>query len=154
MTAVAEQELRDEARVERPICLPEDLPENAQTMTFLGVDYVRLKTSDGGDLYLTAFGLSVWRQLLPENWYAREWFEANRERLEGTSTIYRVPTRPVSQVSVDLVVKWSRVGEVIPMDTFTINKFVNAEFNSPFEEFSILMELRKGRAGPSSATVR
>jgi len=154
MVEVAEQELRDEVRVDRPICLPEDLPDQSQTMNFLGVDYVRLKTSDGGDLYLTGFGLPFWRQLLPENWYAREWFVPNRKRLEGTSTIYRVPTRAVDRTSLDLVVKWSRVGEVIPMDTFTINQFVNAEFNSPFEEFSILMELRKGRAGPNGIRIR
>jgi len=154
MVKVAEQELRDEGTVERPICLPGDLPESSKTMSFLGVDYVHLKTSDDGDLYLTSFGLPFWRQLKPENWLAHEWFEAKRERLEGTSTVYRVPTRPVDRRSLDLVVKWSRVGGVIPMDTFTINKFVNAEFNSPFEEFSLLMELRKGRAGPRGIRIR
>ena len=154
MLEVAEQELRDEAAVSRPICLPGDLPEGVQTLNFLGVDYVHLKTADGGDLYLTSFGLSFWRQLQPENWLTREWFVAHRERLGGTSTVYRVPTQPVNQISLDLVVKWSRVGEVIPMDTFTINQFVNAEFNSPFEEFSILMELRKGRAGPRGIRIR
>ncbi len=154
MVAVAEQELREEARVGRPICLPEDLPADSQTLNFLGVDYVHLKTSEGGDLFLTAFGVPFWRQLLPENWFARDWFASKRERLEGTSTIYRVPTRPVNNRSLDLVVKWSRVGEVIPMDTFTITKFVNAEFNSPFEEFSILMELRKGLAGPRGIRIR
>jgi hypothetical protein len=154
MMAAAEQELRDEGVAARPICLPEDLPESANVMSFLGVDYVHLKAPDDGDLYLTAFGLPFWRVLMPENWYTRDWFEAKRERLSGTSTVYRVPTRMVNRHSLDLVVKWSRVGEVIPMDTFTINKFVNAEFNSPFEEFSILMELRKGRAGPRGIRIR
>ena len=65
-------------------------------MSLLGVDYFHLKTDDGGDLYLTRFGLPFWKNLLPKNWYAREWFEANRERLEGTSMVYKVPTRPVS----------------------------------------------------------
>ena len=46
------------------------------------------------------------------------------------------------------MVKWSRVGEVVPLDTLTINKFIHAEFNSPFEEFSLLMELREGESGP------
>jgi len=134
--------------------LPPDLPGPYSTMSLLGVDYVRLRTADGGDLYLTRFGLPFWKSLLPKNWYAREWFEANRRRLEGTSTVYRVPTRPVDGRELNLVVKWSRVGEVVPFDTLTVNKFIHAEFNSPFEEFSLLMELRRGEAGPPGIRIR
>src|ERR1051325_5140594 len=118
-------------------------------VSMLGVDYFHLKTRDGGDLYLTRFGLPFWRQLQPENWYAADWFEAKRERLIGTSTVYKVPTRAVDGKSLQLVAKWSRVGEVVPLDTLTVNKFIHAEFNSPFEEFSLLKELRKGDVGPS-----
>jgi len=130
-----------------------DMPQGT-AMSLLGVDYFRLKTDDGGELFLTRFGLPFWKYLLPKNWYAHEWFEANRERLEGTSTVYRVPTRPVDGKALDLVVKWSRVGEVVPLDTLTVNKFIHAEFNSPFEEFSLLMELRRGDAGPRGIRVR
>ena len=129
-------------------------PPGCTTKSLLGVDYFHLKTRDGGDLYLTRFGLPFWQNLLPENWYARDWFESKRERLEGTSTVYKVPTRKVNGQALNLVVKWSRVGEVVPLDTFTFNKFMNAEFNSPFEEFSLLMELRKGESGPSGIHVR
>ncbi|MGP8021583.1 MAG: hypothetical protein ACLPRE_11435 [Limisphaerales bacterium] len=118
------------------------------------MDYVHLKTLDGGDLYLTHMGLPFWQNLLPENWYAQEWFETKRKRLEGTSTVYKVPTRRVNGVTLSLVVKWSRVGEGVPLDTFTFNKFIHAEFNSPFEEFSLLMELRKGEAGPEGIHIR
>ncbi len=117
-------------------------------MSLLGVDYAHLKTSDGGDLYLTKYGVPFFQHLLPENWYAKGWFEAKRERLTGTSTVYRVPTRKLRGLGLNLVVKWSRVGEDVPLDTLTINKFINAEFNSPFEEFSLLMELRQGGYGP------
>lgn len=134
--------------------LPRGFPSDAAALHMLGVDYSHLKTSDGGDLYLTQYGCAFWRYLLPENWYEREWFAGNRERLQGTSMVYRVPTRPVGGRSLDLVVKFSRVGEEIPMDTFTINKFVNAEFNSPFEEFSFLMELRQGRMGPQTIQIK
>lgn len=134
--------------------LPPGFPSDAVPIHLLGVDYSHLKTKDGGDLYLTQFGRPFWRYLQPDNWYEHDWFAANRQRLEGTSTVYRVPTRPVSGRSIDLVVKFSRVGEDIPMDTFTINKFVNAEFNSPFEEFSLLMELRQGRMGPQSIQIK
>jgi hypothetical protein len=113
-----------------------------------------MKTSDGGDLYVTHLGLPFWQNLLPENWYAQEWFETKRKRLEGTSTVYKVPTRRVNGVTLSLVVKWSRVGEGVPLDTLTFNKFIHAEFNSPFEEFSLLMELRKGEAGPPGIRFR
>src|SRR6185369_9374043 len=115
-------------------------PPDSKAVSLLGVDYLRTKTADGGDLFLTKFGLPFWQHLQPENWYAREWFEAKRERLEGTSVVYKVPTRTVNGRALQLVVKWSRVGEVVPLDTMTVNKFIHAEFNSPFEEFSVLME--------------
>jgi hypothetical protein len=137
-----------------PPVLPADLPASRNAISLLGVDYIHLKTEDGGDLYLTRFGLPFWKNLLPENWYAREWFEAKRERLEGTSTVYKVPTRPVNGKVLHLVVKWSRVGEMVPFDTLTVNKFIQAEFNSPFEEFSLLMELRRGEAGPAAIRIR
>lgn len=132
--------------------VPADLPGSA--ISLLGVDYFHMKTLDGGDLYLTQMGLPFWQNLLPENWYAQEWFETKRERLEGTSTVYKVPTRRVNGVTLHLVVKWSRVGEGVPLDTLTFNKFIHAEFNSPFEEFSLLMELRKGEAGPEGIHIR
>ena len=143
----------EKAAPDLEILRPPDMPPGT-VMSLLGVDYFRLKTDDDGELFLTRFGLPFWKHLLPENWYAHEWFEANRERLEGTSTVYRVPTRPVNGKALDLVVKWSRVGEDVPLDTLTVNKFIHAEFNSPFEEFSLLMELRRGEAGPRGIRVR
>jgi hypothetical protein len=129
------------------------LPLRTQFIDLLGVTYVHSKTHDGGDLYLTRHGVPFWEHLLPENWYAKEWFEANRERLVGTSVVYRVPTRKVRNTTLDLVVKWSRVGEDVPLDTLTINQFFNAEFNSPFEEFALLTELREGRSGPAGIRI-
>jgi hypothetical protein len=130
------------------------LPVQGNLVDLLDVSYAHLKTSDDGDLYLTQFGQAFWEHLLPENWYAKEWFEANRERLIGTSTVYRVPTRRIRGRELNLVVKWSRVGEDVPLDTLTVNKFISAEFNSPFEEFSLLMELRAGRTGPPGIRIK
>ena len=65
-----------------------------------------------------------------------------------------MPTRPVNGKVLHLVVKWSRVGEMVPFDTLTVNRFIQAEFNSPFEEFSLLMELRRGEAGPAAIRIR
>ena len=144
----------DPSRRDQETAAGVDVPDDAQWMNFLGVDYHHLKTADGGDLYLTSFARPFWRNLLPEHWYAADWFKSNRQRLDGTSTVYRLPTMTVRGRELDLVVKFSRVGEEIPMDTFTINKFVNAEFNSPFEEFSLLMELRRGGHGPRGVSIR
>lgn len=133
--------------------LKKPLPEDSTLVDLLGVKYAHIKTQDGGDLYLTKHGVKFWEHLLPENWYARDWFETKSERLIGTSVVYKVPTREINNKVLNLVVKWSRVGEQVPLDTLTINKFINAEFNSPFEEVALVMELRENKSGPSSIRV-
>jgi len=122
-------------------------------ISLIGVDYLRLKTGDGGDLYLTRFGLPFREQLAPDNWYAPDWFSVRRARLPGTSAIYKVPTRPVRGVSLNLVARFSRVGQEIPLDTLTLNENIHAEFNSPFEEFALVMELRAAGLGASRARI-
>jgi hypothetical protein len=124
-----------------------ELPPGAEKVSLLGVDYVRLKTQDGGDLYLTRFGLPFREHLAPENWYAPDWFAKRRIRLEGTSTIYRLPTRSVRGHALDLVVRFSRLGQEIPLGTQFLSENVHAEFNSPFEEFSLVMALRAANCG-------
>jgi len=119
-----------------------ELPPGAETVSLLGVDYARLKTQDRGDLYLTRFGLPLREHLAPENWYAPGWFAKRRMRLEGTSTIYRLPTRTVRGHTLDLVVRFSRLGQEIPLGTQFLSDNVHAEFNSPFEEFALVMALR------------
>jgi len=112
----------------------------------LGVDYTHLTTADGGDLYVTGFGKHLIQHLLPENWFADQWFSGHREKLEGSSTVYKVRTREVNGRSLDIVVKWCRVGTEVPFDTITLNKFAQAEFNSPYEEFAMVMEMRRLKA--------
>lgn len=124
-----------------------------QLVSILGVIYVHKKTSDGGDLYLTRFGLRFAHLLEVENWFEKEWFTKHRERLEGTSAVFRVPTKPVNGQVLDLVVKNCRVGEDVPLDTHTLIEFINAEFNSPWEEFSLVMEMREGKYGPSDIRI-
>ena len=117
-------------------------PPISEPRAFLNVRYDHFKMSDGADLYVTEFGRPFLKHLMPESWYEQEWFKKSREKLQGTSRVYKVRTKPVDGVSKDVVVKWCRVGEEVPMDTFTLNKFIEAEFNSPYEEFSLLMEMR------------
>ncbi len=121
------------------------LPPNATPMRLLEVDYVHVPTTNGGDLYVTRFGLPFLQHLQLENWRDKEWFEEKRQRLQGTSVVYRIPTKIVNGRAIDLVVKYCRVGEDVPLDTLTFEKFSHAEFNSPYEEFSLVMELRERR---------
>jgi hypothetical protein len=117
-------------------------------LSVLGVVYSHRKTSDGGDMYLTRFGLPFADVLEIDNWYDADWFAAKRERLEGTSAVYYVPTKEVNGRGLELVVKNCRVGEDVPIETRTLIEFMNTEFNSPWEEFALVMELREGKYGP------
>ena len=117
--------------------------------TLLGVPYDHYRMADGADLYVTPFGRPFLRHLWPDNWLEPEWFGKSREALQGTSTVYKIKTKPVAGASKDIVVKWCRMGEDVPMDTFTRSKFIETDFNSPYEEFSLLMEMR-ARARPGT----
>ena len=107
----------------------------------LGVVYLHRKTEDGGDLYLTRFAEPHQEHLEIHNWFEESWFAKHRVRLLGTSSVYRVPTRRVNGTSLDLVVKHNRVGEDVPLNTHTLQEFMSAEFNSPWEEFALVMEM-------------
>jgi hypothetical protein len=120
----------------------------------LGVVYLHSKTEDGGDLYLTRFAESRQEALDVRNWYEESWFSEHRVRLLGTSSVYRVPTRPVNGVSLDLVVKNCRVGEDVPLNTHTLEEFMNAEFNSPWEEFALVMEMADKQVGQRLEWIR
>jgi len=128
-------------------------PLSAEGLSVLGVDYLRLSTADSGDLFLTPFGVQFPEQLSPENWYEPAWFNAHRQRLGGTSAAYRVPTKPVRGTSLDLVVRFNRVGEMVPIDTQTMCEYPHTEFNGPFEEFSLVMALRAMRSEVSPARI-
>ncbi|MGE5611265.1 MAG: hypothetical protein ACM359_18595 [Bacillota bacterium] len=132
------------------------LHPGATFLRIFGTNYIHLIPEGEGDLYITEHGLPFIDQLMPENWYEEEWFKTHRQRLEGTSSVYRTVTRPLpghQPQSLDLVVKWSRVGQDIPLDTFTLDRAVNAEFNTPFEEFSLLEEMRRGEYGPRNLRI-
>ena len=121
------------------------LPPGAVFLRLMGVDYLHFRAADGGDLYVTEHGLPFLDHLNPRNWYEPEWFKKNRVPLAGSGTVYHLPPRPIPGhlcPSIPLVVKWSRVGQDVPLDTFTFNSAINADFNPPFEEFSLLEELR------------
>jgi len=120
----------------------------------LGIVYFHTKTSDGGDLYLTRLAEPFQEHFAIENWYEKKWFNRHKIKLEGTGSVYRVPTKNVEGRSLDLVVKNCRVGEDVPIDTHTLQEFCDAEFNSPWEEFALVTELREGHYGPKDVNVK
>lgn len=127
--------------------------EKRTLLNVLGVVYAHVKTSDGGDLYLTRFAEHYQEHLDTHNWYESGWFNQHKVRLEGTGSVYRLPTREVNGKSLDLVVKNCRVGEDVPLNTHTLQEFCDAEFNSPWEEFSLVTEMRESRYGPKDLKI-
>ncbi|MBL7032284.1 MAG: hypothetical protein ISR97_03785 [Nitrospira sp.] len=120
-----------------------------ETLTnVLGVVYVHRKTRNCGDLYLTEFADQYHKHLNIGNWFEKRWFDRHKIRLKGTGSVFKVPTKKVNGKSLDLVVKNCRVGEDVPLATHTLEEFCNAEFNSPWEEFSLVSEMKEGRFGP------
>jgi hypothetical protein len=110
----------------------------------LGVDYHHLSFPDADDLYVTEHGLPFIENLRPENfWTDEDWFQTHSRRLKGTSTLYKVTTKEVNGKSKDIVIKWNRMGQDIP-GSLDI-KELDIEFNSPFEEFALVTELRNSR---------
>jgi len=132
----------------------ERLLSKKSLVNVLRVVYAHVKTSDGGDLYLTRFAEPYMEHFEIGNWYEKDWFNAHKIRLQGTSSVYRVPTKAVDGISLDLVVKNCRVGEDVPIDTHTLQEFCDAEFNSPWEEFSLVMEMRESAYGPKEMKVK
>ncbi len=111
-------------------------------ITVLGVKYLHLRVQDGTDLYITEHGLPFTQCLLPENHWADDaWMKRHSVRLPGTSALFRVTTKEVDGRSKEIVVKWNRMGQDIPGETRAVDAST-AEFNSPFMEFSLVLEMR------------
>ena len=107
-----------------------------------GVHYLHARMSDNDDIYLTRFGLPLIDHFIPPVFLSdKNWFREHAEKLEGTSSAYKVSVEAPGKPASTFVVKWNRMGTNILADDES-EEFVGAEFNSPFEEFSLVMELR------------
>jgi len=114
-------------------------------ITVLGVKYLHLRMEDGTDLYVTEHGLPFTKCLLPDNHLGDPaWREKHCVRLPGTSDVYRMTTKEIDGRSKEIVVKWNRMGQDIPGETAT-GDLTGAEFNSPFMEFALVLEMRDAR---------
>ena len=113
-----------------------------KVVKILDVEYAHIILKNKDDLYITKYGLPYIENLKPENyWTDKEWFRNHSTRLSGTSSIYHIQTKEVHGIYKNIVLKWNRMGQEIP-DARTSDELLHAEFNSPFEEFSLVMELR------------
>ena len=139
----------------------DELPPERRLRIF-GVDYARFRLSDGGEIFVTRLGWPWTDHLRPTRWYVDQRFAHEGERLAGgTGTVYRMPSVDDRGWRRDLVVKFSRFGQVVPVYTAgTLPPGVSHElvqqatWNDPFEEFGRLMDLRRGRFGPASLQIR
>ncbi len=118
------------------------------TETIFGVRYRHIQLAGGADLYVTELGEPLLEWIRPENFYTdKEWFNANHVKLPGTSSPYRIRTKSVSGQAAEVVFKWNRMGQKVIREEEGGDKLAGAEFNSPFEEFALVMELRASRFG-------
>jgi hypothetical protein len=128
--------------------------EAASTLKVFGVHYTHFRTEGGGDLWLTEYGLPLLEHLRPSQWYTDRYYVKHGERLSGsTGTVYRLQPKDAPD-RCNLVVKFSRVGQEVPLvidpdfpDDLGEIDIAGARFNSPWEEFGLVMELRRGGYG-------
>ncbi len=128
---------------DHPLTEPASQPVPCSTLRVLEVEYRHIRLPGGDDLYLTRHGETLADVLDPANYWTDDaWFRTHSRRLGGTSMVYRITTKPVAGRQRDIVLKWNRMGQDVPGET-QARDMETAEFNSPFEEFSLVEELRR-----------
>lgn len=126
------------------------LPPENKARAF-GLEYASLQLPDGGQLFVTPYGWTLRHYLLPQQWYTHKRFHRVGERQQdGVGTVYKVPVSPAGARPKFLVVKFSRfaqsslvyMGSYLPRG-LSPGALADAYLNSPFEEFGLLVALRK-----------
>ncbi len=132
---------------ERP---PFHILPHAQRARLFGVDYAVEMLPDGGELYITSQAWH-WRDYLqPDRWWDAAGLSVKGVRQGGsTGTVYRASSTPTGQPPRDLVVKYSRVAQDVPLfipddflDSLPGEAVARARFLGPFAEFGLIQELR------------
>ncbi|GAB4196267.1 MAG: hypothetical protein Kow00105_10440 [Phycisphaeraceae bacterium] len=130
-----------------------------KSLKVFGVGYVHTRAPDGADLWVTEYGLPLAAYLDPAQWYQDNYYIDHGTKLPGsTGTVYRVRPRN-APANVQFVVKFSRIGQEVPLvidpdfpDDIREIDLAHARFNSPWEEFGLVMELRRGGYGAPGIT--
>ena len=125
------------------------LPPESRAKVF-GVDYAIVPQPCGGELYVSRVAWHWLDYLQTERWWDNEGCAVRGERLSGsTGTVYRTRSEPPGMPPRDLVVKFSRVAQDVPL--FIPDEFVesmprtavaDARFLAPFDGFGLMQELR------------
>lgn len=131
-------------------------------LRIFGVDYVCLDLPDSGQLFVTRHGWPFLDHLMPQRWFQDRRYARQGRRLPGsTGDVFMTPSWTDEGRRADLVVKFCRFAQDVPLhvsSTFPpgVPREVidSARFNSPFEEFGLLMDLRRGRFGPTGLRIR
>jgi hypothetical protein len=124
-----------------------------------GYSYLRFDLPNGGELFLTRFGWSRMPAVLPENWFDHQRYANEGYPLPGgTGSVYRVSVSTQHGKPLHLVVKFARSGQDVPvfvadslMKSIPEEEVRGASWNSPFEEFGLLRDLRIGPYGAQAA---
>ena len=120
----------------------------------LDVYYAYVKLENQDDLYLTKYALPSFELLKPNNFLTdSDWYKKNSIRLSGSSCTYKVRTKTINGRSKDVVIKWNRMGEEIPDRDEESESLIGAKFNSPFEEFSLVIEMRDSKYEPGGSII-
>jgi hypothetical protein len=114
-----------------------------------------------GDLYVTRYGWPRAKYLLPQRWYLGNAYTTRGHALSGaTGHVYRFPDKRDSN-PFDLVIKVSRFAQDVPLvvrssfpDEVPEDVKQGARFNSPFEEFGLVKEMRTSNFGPEDVRIR
>ena len=130
-------------------------------LTAFGVQYTHFRTECGGDLWLTKYGLPLAQYLQPSQWYEGRYFVEHGSKLPGsTGTVYRVSPKDANG-RCTIIAKFSRVGQEVPLvidpdfpDDLKDIDIAGARFNSPWEEFGLVKELRDGGYGSHLTRLR
>jgi hypothetical protein len=132
----------------------DEAPEALRRRVF-GVDYLRLRGKQSGELFVTRHGWPVLESILPSQWFVGERLSKVGRALAGaTGAVYRVSVPHKTRPQFALVVKFSRFAQealvsVVPgeiTDWEERDRIAASEFLSPFEELGNLERLR-ARAG-------
>lgn len=125
------------------------LPPERRARVF-GVDYALCPQPDGGELYISRPAWHWHDYLQPDRWWDREEIAVRGERLSGsTGTVYRARSTPPGRLPRDLVIKFSRVAQDVPLfipdeflESLPKEAVATARFLGPFAEFGLLTEMR------------
>jgi len=139
----------------------DELPSGLRSRVY-GVEYVRFEDPDGGELFVTRYGWLLLEHLVPEQWYHDKQYAIRGKRLPGsTGTVYKVPAVSSVGRTLELVVKFSRLAQDVPvtmtaggLPTEQVELVESARFNNPFEEFGQVIKLRDPRTPPTDLRVR